>query len=187
MDQTGDWFSNWDRVGAIVIASVFFYVAIIAFVRVLGKRTTGQMNNFDWLVTIIVGSLASSGILLDSVAIVDALVAILALGGLQWLVTFLVLRSERFASVIKAEPTLLVHKGRFLRDAMRSARIAEEEVYGALRSAGYLELDQANWIILETNGQLTVVGRDALDEARTFSHVQTLKDVRRPKGVFGRE
>ena len=185
MDQTGDWFSNWERVWAIVVASVFFYVFIIGFVRVLGKRTTGQMNNFDWLVTIIIGSLASSGILLDSVAIVDAAIAILALGGLQWLVTFVVLRSERFANIIKADPLLLVHKGRFLRDAMRSARISEEEIQGALRSRGLLELNRANWVILETNGELTVIERDALGEASTLTHTEVLKGVHRPDHILG--
>ena len=61
MDQAQDvigWFESWDRLQNVAIAAVFFYAFIVLLVRVLGKRTTSQMNNFDWIITIAVGSLA---------------------------------------------------------------------------------------------------------------------------------
>ena len=44
----------------VVISVPLIYFAVVAFVRASGKRTTGQMNGFDWIVTVAMGSLVAS-------------------------------------------------------------------------------------------------------------------------------
>jgi uncharacterized membrane protein YcaP (DUF421 family) len=170
---TGTFFSSWGRLGDVALGALLFYVFIVMLTRVLGKRTTGQMNNFDWLVTVAVGSLAASGILLESVSLLDAAVGIVVLGVLQWLTTWLSLRVTWFAHIVKGRPRLLLHMGELQADAMRGERIAASEVRAALRRGGYLKLDEANWVILENDGTLTVVPRreEGLGDADALSDV----------------
>ena len=54
---------------------------------------------------------------------------------LQYAIAWRSVRSPRFQSFIKAEPTLLVHRGRFLEGAMRVQRITREEVLAAVRNS----------------------------------------------------
>ena len=108
--------------------ALLFYILIIVMVRVVGKRTTSEFNNFDWIINVAVGSLAASGILLRNVASIDAIAAIVVLAACQFVTTKLVLRSENVADIVKAEPTLLTHKGEYLRDAIARTRISEEEI-----------------------------------------------------------
>ena len=65
MEEIAGWYSNSDKMINIAIGAIFFYFLIVILVRILGKRTTSQMNNFDWIINIAVGSLAASGILLE--------------------------------------------------------------------------------------------------------------------------
>ena len=116
--------------------ALLFYILIIVMVRVVGKRTTSEFNNFDWIINVAVGSLAASGILLRNVASIDAIAAIVVLAACQFVTTKLVLRSENVADIVKAEPTLLTHKGEYLRDAMARTRISEEEIKTALAPPG---------------------------------------------------
>jgi|TARA_R100000501_G_scaffold10060_1_gene19843 uncharacterized membrane protein YcaP (DUF421 family) len=168
------WFNSWERLWSVAQGAAFFFVLIVVLVRILGKRTTGQMNNFDWIITVAVGSLAASGILLKGVSILDATLAILVLGGLQWLTTLGVLNSRIFRKLVRADPRLLVHKGKFLKNAMRRERISEAEIYSVLRQHGYTSPDDANWVILETDGTMTVVPRQDLhlDDARLMADVE---------------
>ena len=53
--------------------ALLFYILVIVMVRVVGKRTISEFNNFDWIINFAVGSLAASGILLRNVASIDAL------------------------------------------------------------------------------------------------------------------
>ena len=150
MSDRSWWFSSWTELAQIAIGAAFFYVLVVALVRVLGKRTTSQMNNFDWIISIAVGSLAASGILLKNVAI-----AVLA--ALQYATTRLVLKSSRFSNLVKAQSTLLTHRGEFLTDAMKAVRVSEEEILAVLRSHGMRDPKDANWVILETNGEMSVI------------------------------
>ncbi|KZY56293.1 hypothetical protein A3736_08445 [Erythrobacter sp. HI0063] len=174
--------SDWPRIAEIAGNAILFYVMIIVMVRLVGKRTTSQLNNFDWIINVTVGSLAASGILLKNVATLDALVAIAVLALCQYATTRLVWHSRRLAHVVKAEPTLLTHKGKFLRDAMKRTRITEEEIKSALREHGITKNDGANWVVLETNGNLSVVPRQEIK----WEEAETLSDVRAPNRMPGR-
>lgn len=171
-----DFFSSLERLLSIAFSALVFYFAIIALVRLSGKRTTAQLNNFDWIITVAVGSLAASGILLRDISIADALAAIVALGFLQFVTTKWVMKSDLASKLFKAEPTLLTHKGKFLREAMQRTRISEEEILSVLRTKGYLRLEDANWVVLETNGELTVVPKDDA----TLEEVETMSDIPAP-------
>lgn len=89
------------------------------------------------------------------------------------------MKSDLASKLFKAEPTLLTHKGKFLREAMQRTRISEEEILSVLRTKGYLRLEDANWFVLETNGELTVVPKDdaALEEVETMSDVPAPDDL----------
>lgn len=150
------WVSDWDRIGAVVLAAVVTYVTIIIVVRLSGKRTTANLNSFDWLITVTIGSLASSGILLRDVAVLDALAAIIALALCQFALTAAVRRSGKAEKMVKAEPLLLLHRGKLLEANLASARISIAELRAVLRREGVAEPQEAAWVVLETNGELTV-------------------------------
>ena len=62
---------------------------------------------------------------------------------------------------MKAEPTLLLYRGRFLREALRRERVIEGEVRAAVRAQGLAALDEVEAVVLETDGSVTVVPRPA--------------------------
>ncbi|MBX7493316.1 DUF421 domain-containing protein [Qipengyuania sp. 1NDW9] len=180
MDETADWFGNWNDIADTAVSAVLFYIFIVFLVRLTGKRSTSQLNNFDWIINITVGSLAASGILLDSVPALRALVAISVIMALQYLLTRAVLKFDWLAQLIKASPTMLTHKGEYLDEAMRETRISEEEICSALREHGLTDPADANWVVLETDGRMTVIPRKelALQDAETMGNVDAPADIR---------
>ena len=118
MLNSDTWFSGWDKLGTIAVTALTFYIYVVALVRIFGKRTTNQLNNFDWIITFAIGSIVASGILLEEVTVLDSALAILILAILQWLTTWTVLRSRFASKMVKSDPTLLLHKGRFIESAM---------------------------------------------------------------------
>lgn len=173
MNEQVDWIKSWNDVADTMLSAVLFYALIVVAVRLFGKRSTAQLNNFDWIINVTVGSLAASGILLDSVPASRATAAILVLMVLQFVMTWLVLRFPAASKIVKASPTLLMHKGEFIEDAMKHTRITHEEICSALRAHGIADLDGASWVILETDGRLTVIPRNdtAIDDASAMENV----------------
>ena len=87
----------------------------------------------------------------------EGLTAIASLCLLQYAVTWLSLRSERFQDLVKARPTVLLSRGEMLCEAMRRERVTEEEILAALRAHGMAGPDEAAAVILETDGSLTAL------------------------------
>lgn len=159
--------------GSVAVSAIVFYLLTVVVVRISGKRTTGQMNNFDWIITVAVGSLISAGVLLREVSIADAALAVVMLLAMQWGMTWLALRSERFSILIKSTPRLLVHKGEPIMKALRQERMTMGELRSRLRQEGYVSMAEANWVILKNSGKMTVIPRQ---EAQ-LGDAPLLKDV----------
>lgn len=140
-----------------VLSAAMLYIAVIVAVRVFGKRSTSQMNNFDWIVTVAIGSLMASGVLLSDVTVFESVAAIYVLFALQWSLTKIMLNSDIFTKIVKSEPTLIVHKGKILLGAMKQERLSEAEIHAAVRGAGLSRIEDVQWIILETNSSLSVI------------------------------
>ncbi len=165
-------FDSWFGIVRILIVGVLAYAALIIFLRVSGKRTLSKWNAFDFVVTIALGSTLASVIISKDVVLIEGVIAFALLIGLQFVITRLSVRFDSIKNVVKAEPTLLFDKGEFLPEAMRRQRVAESEIRAAIRSNGLAAIEDAEAVVLETDGTFSVVKKSAND-SRT-----ALKDVK---------
>lgn len=150
-------FDSWFGLFRVVIVGTLAYIALVVLLRASGKRTLAKLNAFDLIVTVALGSTLATVLLSKSVALLEGLVAFALLAGLQYLVAWISVRSPRFSDFVKSEPTLLLHRGRFLEDAMRAQRVTRAEVLAALRGSGAADPEQVAAVVLETDGSLSVI------------------------------
>ena len=59
--------------------------------------------------------------------------------------------------MVTGDPLTLLYRGEFLPAAVLRARITKDEVRAAVRSAGRASLNEAEAVVLETDGSLSVV------------------------------
>lgn len=150
-------FDSWQGLMRVPIVGLAAYVALIVMLRGSGKRTLSKMNAFDLIVTVALGSTLATVLLSDSVPLLEGVLALALLVYLQYAITWLSVRSERFQTLIKAEPTLLVHEGRYLDAALRRQRVTREEIDAALRQHGQADIANVTSVVLETDGSLSVI------------------------------
>ncbi len=150
-------FDNIDKLGRIVLTTVLVYVLIILVTKVSGKRSTSQLNNFDWIVTVMIGSLSASTILLKDIPLIEGMSAIFVLYLLQFLVTKYASISPQFSSFILSEPRIVFYQRQFLPDAMRDERLTRQEIECAMRSEGINNFDEVEAIVFESDAKLTII------------------------------
>ena len=152
-------FDNIDKLGRIVLTAVTVYVLIVIITKVSGKRSTSQLNNFDWIVTVMIGSLGASTILLKDIPLIEGISSILVLYVMQFLVTKYASISPQFSSFILSEPRIVFYQGQFLPDAMRAERLTRQELECAMRSEGVNSFDDIEAIVFESDAQLTIISK----------------------------
>lgn len=141
----------------ILIIGVSGYVALILILRNSGTRTLSKMNSFDFIVTIALGSTFATSLLQKSVSLADAVFAFALLVGLQYLLTYLTVKSQKFSRLVKDNPILLFANGEFLEGPMRKAHVTREEILAGIRKQGLPTLDEVLFVVLETNGEIIAV------------------------------
>jgi uncharacterized membrane protein YcaP (DUF421 family) len=140
-----------------LILGTVSYAALIAMLRLTGKRTLAQMNAFDFIVTVALGSTLSAILVAPEVSLAQGVLALGLLVGLQFVVTFASVRQGWMRKLIKNEPTILLYRGRMLSDVLRRERVAPAEIEQAIRSRGRLTIDDIHAVILETDGTFSVI------------------------------
>lgn len=150
-------FDGWDDLVRLVVIGVLSYVGLVVILRATGKRTLSKMNAFDLVITVALGSTLSSALLSQDVSLSEGLLAFALLCALQFGVTFLSVRSETVQGFVKAEPSLLYFKGRYLDRHLKRERVTREEILAAMRASGAGSLGDVEAVVLETDGSFSVV------------------------------
>ncbi|MBH0079888.1 DUF421 domain-containing protein [Pseudoalteromonas sp. NZS11] len=159
----------------VLIIGVLGYVALVFWLRVSGKRTLSKWNVFDFVVTIALGSILASVIISKSVALLEGILAFVVLIGLQYLITWLSVRSSKFAGLIKAEPTLLLSDGEYCTTALKSQRVTKSEIRAAIRGAGILAIEDVAAVVLETDGSFSVMPHNNSGSKTALSDAVSVK------------
>lgn len=150
-------FDDWRNLLPTAVVGVSAYTALLLLLRAAGKRTLAKMNAFDLVVTVALGSTLASVLTTKEVALAQGVLAFALLIGMQFAVTWSSVRAHWIRRAVTGEPTLLVHRGELLPEALLRTRVAEEEVLAALRRAGVVSVAAARAVVLETDGSFSVI------------------------------
>ncbi len=165
-------FDSWRGLARTLVIGVAGYATLVFFLRIAGNRTLSKMNAFDLIVTVALGSCLATLILSQDVALAEGATAFAVLIGLQFAVTWSSTRAPWVRRAVTGEPRLIVHRGDFLDDQLRAARVARDEVRAAVRAQGIGQMADVEGVVLETDGSFSVVERVRIGDASTFAGVR---------------
>ena len=152
-------FDNWESVGRIVLSAVCIYVAVVAALRLLGEQALAKMSAYDLIVTVALGSLVATIPLSTGITVVDGLAAIATYLILQEATRWLLVRVPGARKFVKERPALLVWEGQMLQDRMQEIGVTDDEIRAAVRRAGKASLSEVQAVVLENDGDWSVVAR----------------------------
>ncbi|MEJ2880464.1 DUF421 domain-containing protein [Pedobacter sp. GR22-6] len=166
-------FKNWESVWHVALCSILAYFILFLFIRISGKRTLAKLTAFDFVVTVTLGSTLSS-MMLGKVTMLEGTVAMAIIIGLQYLLAWTARESETLEKVINSSPTMVFYRGVFLEEAMKKEVLTHEEIYAEIRKFRMLDVDQVVAVIMELNGELTVIKK-----TESSNHT-SLDDIQKP-------
>jgi uncharacterized membrane protein YcaP (DUF421 family) len=145
----------------ILVRTTVVYLVLLVALRLSGKRTLGQLSPFDLVVLLIISNAVQNAMVGPDSSLNGGLLAAIALLLIDRGVDRLALQSTRFRSTVIGSPTLLVYNGQVVRDHLAKEGLPETEVLQALREHGVDDLAAVKTAVLEVDGTISVVPRDA--------------------------
>ena len=136
--------------------TVVLYTMLILAVRIMGKRQIGQMEPSEFVVAMLVADLAAIPMQNNAIPLVNGLVPMLVVMGLELILSHLSLKSIRLRKMLCGKPVILIDNGKIVQENLRRTQVTLDELSGHLREKDVLDVQTVQYAILETNGNLSV-------------------------------
>ena len=106
----------------LFIRSIIIYAVLILLLRLMGKRQLGDMELSELIVTVLISQVASTPLADQEKPLWTGIIPVLALLGMELILSLASLKSVRFRALISGKPALLIVRGKIDQSQMRRNR-----------------------------------------------------------------
>ena len=145
-----------------LVRTIILYLLIIVGIRLMGKRQVGELEPSELVMSLIIADLAAVPMQDYGIPLLTGVVPILALLSLTMMLSVLTMRSVKFRALLCGRPSVIIRKGVLDIREMRRNRLTVDELLEDLRCKGYADPSQIWYAVLETNGQLSILPKNAV-------------------------
>jgi uncharacterized membrane protein YcaP (DUF421 family) len=149
----------------LVARTAIVYAVFILVLRAFGKRELGQFTIFDLALLLLAANALQPAMTGPDTSVGGGLVILATIFALNWL-TALVRERVPFArGLLEAAPTVLARDGAWLDAAVKAEDVDQDDLEAALREHGIARIEDAQLVVLEGDGSISVVPRESDGEA----------------------
>ncbi len=137
--------------------TVVIYGLVLVMVKLMGKREVGQLSPLDFVVGVMIGSLAALPMMNVEIPLLPALVPIVVLAGLEILASVLALNNYRIRRFVEDKPTIIIRGGSIIKENMAKVRLNMDDLKQELRKHGIADINEVEEGTLESVGTFTII------------------------------
>ena len=143
------------NIGDLILRSVLSLVVLFLITELMGKKQISQLNLFDYIIGISIGSIAASFSVDDSINYLDGILAIVIYGGIATFISFLTTKSIVARRFFTGTPLILINNGNLNYNNLKKSRLDINDLLQIARENGYYDLSQIAYSILEPSGKVS--------------------------------
>lgn len=140
----------------VAFRTLIMYGYTLLAVRFLGKRGTGQLTVFDFIVVILLGSAAGDPMLYDDVPLIYGIIVITVVVIIERVLNAWTNRNTKLEAYLESTPTLLVKNGAIDMESLKSEQISRAELMMELREKGVRSVGEVERAYIEPSGRMSV-------------------------------
>ena len=125
----------------------------------MGKRQLGEMQPFELVITLIIADLATIPMAETALPLIQGIIPLLTLVCIHYLICLLSRKSLFFRKLINGKPIILLDPDGINYENLKRVNMTFNDLMEGIRTAGYFNLEELLYVILQTNGSMTVVNR----------------------------
>ena len=137
--------------------AILLYIIVLIVMRLMGKREIGQLQPFEFAISIMIADLASIPMTDTGVPISNGIIPILGLLVMHLVISVVNLKSIKAREIICGKPRILIYRGKIDEKALKKERFTINELEERLRGNNVVNLCDVEYAILETSGNITVI------------------------------
>lgn len=151
---------DYQTMGSVFIRSIVTIVVLFLLAKVMGKKQISQLNLFDYIVGITIGSVAADISLDLNKSFLDGVICMLVFGLTGALVSYVTLKSIKLRRFFTGTPSIIIENGKIIEEGLKKVKFDINDLMEELRGAGYFNIDEVAYAVMETNGKISFLPKD---------------------------
>ena len=145
----------------LFLRSMLLYIILIATMRLLGKRQLGELQPYEFALTILLAEIIADPIGSVSMPLLYGLLPVAAVIVVHGIISIACMKSDRIRAVVSGKPTLVINRGVIDRKALEGLCLSLSDLLEGLRSAGFLDPSEVGTAVVEANGTISAFQNSA--------------------------
>lgn len=154
-------YPGWQILLGIVGRTAIIYLVVVVAMRLLGTRPLGGMSAYDLVLVIVLANAVQNALVGGDNTLAGGLVSALTLLVLNFFLTMLLDRFPQLEKQLSGEPAVLITDGVVQWNTLHREGITRDELMAALREHGVATAEEVRLAVLEVDGAVSVVPREA--------------------------
>ena len=139
----------------VILRTILVLIIIFFLFKLMGKKQVSQMNMFDYITGITIGSIVADISLDIEKNLIAGLICLVIYCMTSVIISYLSLKNLKLRSFFDGTATVLIENGNINRENLRKNKININILETEARLMGYFNLDEINNAILEPNGKIS--------------------------------
>ena len=146
----------------IFLRGLIIFGLLLVVIRLMGKRQIGEMEPFELVVTLVISEIACVPMGDKNIPLTYGVVCILTLYIVHQVIVLLS-KNTKMQSIISGKPMLVIDKSGINVAAVKQLNMQVNDLMQSLRNTGYFSVEEIEYALMETNGQLSVIPKKSME------------------------
>ena len=143
--------------GLVFLRTLIIFAILLALMRLMGKRQIGEMQPYEFVITLIIADLACIPMSDTTIPLLYGIVALVTVYLLHQIVCFIDLKCFPAKVVLSGEPSIVINKMGIDDTQLKKNNLNVADLVESLRSAGYFSLDAVDYALYEASGNFSAL------------------------------
>lgn len=144
----------------ICFRTILVLIILFFITKMMGKKQISELNFFDYVVGITIGSIAADISLDIEKSMIAGIAALFIYGFISYIISFISIKSIWARRFIIGVPTVLVEKGKIIESGLKKSKIDVNDLLMVARENGYFNLDEIDYALMEVNGNISFLPKE---------------------------
>lgn len=144
----------------ICFRTILVLIILFFITKMMGKKQISELNFFDYVVGITIGSIAADISLDIEKNMIAGIAALFIYGFISYIISFVSIKSILARRFFIGVPTVLVEKGKIIESGLKKSKIDVNDLLMVARENGYFNLDEIDYALMEVNGNISFLPKE---------------------------
>lgn len=157
-------FIQTNNMFVIIIRTLIIFLFLVVGMRLMGKRQLGELQPFEFVITLAIAELACTPMQDISIPILYGIVPLLVVFMAHFFITLIGTNSIKFRKIINGKPVIVINEDGIDYVSLKRLNMNVNDLLESIRGQQYFSIEQIKYAIIETNGKLSVLENSEAEE-----------------------